>query len=439
MYTVRVELLTDGNFQSDTIHIVTDDLPTAAHTVVSGSVLGQRVEPVVGQLQATVLAVIAAMPQPIRRSADLARILDMDRSQAWHIHRMATAAEPLAAVPYIVGAGTMKRFLRVAEEKGVDPRVTHLAGEAFAAYEELVQTHAPDRASFNSMVVDLGAGENKDDIKHKRSAYKSNRHLFGVHADATLETVMLHPAAEGGGIDMAHIKGSIEIQQTRSDTTLFTQHASRAGLASDTHRPTPQPINDQAPPGPGASLLEQFCSKPTPIIKSFVDATRKLVTQVHSRGLGTHGSSTFFFATVSRNAFAPDGKEHRTRSFRNEIVVPTQVFIRDIWLHESIWRGSVPSMGVYLQRGGADLEGAVYDSDKLPVKESIVPIPGSAAVASLPEVPKYGEILNYVCERLDWSPNEFRGYRCRIEYPILMSLVRIFFELHAPDAANAPQ
>lgn len=44
------------------------------------------------------------------------------------------------------------------------------------------------------------------------------------------------------------------------------------------------------------------------------------------------------------------------------------------------------------------------------------------------DVPRYDEIVRHVFEELDWDPARFRGYRCRIDYPIYGSQVTMVFD-----------
>ena len=48
------------------------------------------------------------------------------------------------------------------------------------------------------------------------------------------------------------------------------------------------------------------------------------------------------------------------------------------------------------------------------------------------EIPRYADLLRHVCARLNWDGERFRGFRCRIDYPIYGSQVAMAFDAPPP-------
>ena len=59
--------------------------------------------------------------------------------------------------------------------------------------------------------------------------------------------------------------------------------------------------------------------------------------------------------------------------------------------------------------------------------ETIQPLGVGLGNCRSAEVPWYPELLQTVCGKLGWDAGGFRGYRCRIEYPIYGSQVVMAF------------
>jgi len=47
---------------------------------------------------------------------------------------------------------------------------------------------------------------------------------------------------------------------------------------------------------------------------------------------------------------------------------------------------------------------------------------------SLNEMPRYVEMLDFACRRLDWTLDEFRGFRCIVQYPMHGSQAAMMFD-----------
>ena len=78
--------------------------------------------------------------------------------------------------------------------------------------------------------------------------------------------------------------------------------------------------------------------------------------------------------------------------------------------------------------GSADPNDPTRELDVIDVDETLQQLGRGIDGLRVKEIPNYVEMLQYVCDRLDWDPRRFRAYRCRIEYPILGSQVQFAFD-----------
>jgi hypothetical protein len=66
------------------------------------------------------------------------------------------------------------------------------------------------------------------------------------------------------------------------------------------------------------------------------------------------------------------------------------------------------------------------------LNESIQPLGKGIAKVRASEVPWYPQLLSTVCQKLNWNGDQFRTYRCRIDYPLYGSQVAIAFDTIPP-------
>ena len=85
----------------------------------------------------------------------------------------------------------------------------------------------------------------------------------------------------------------------------------------------------------------------------------------------------------------------------------------------------------------ADVNDRRRDADRLDLAESISLLGRGSAKFRVGEVPHYVELIRHVFERMEWNDGDFRGYRCRIDYPIYGSQVVMAFDPPPPPVRPA--
>ena len=71
---------------------------------------------------------------------------------------------------------------------------------------------------------------------------------------------------------------------------------------------------------------------------------------------------------------------------------------------------------------------ASRDMNKLDIREYIGFLGWGVSQCRLAEVQRYVEMLRFACAKLGFPPEEFRCYRCRIDYPVYGSQVSMVFK-----------
>jgi hypothetical protein len=77
------------------------------------------------------------------------------------------------------------------------------------------------------------------------------------------------------------------------------------------------------------------------------------------------------------------------------------------------------------------------ESEILPVNESAFFLGRGLEPGRTPVVPRYVEMIGYAMDRVGWNPDEFRLFRCIVEYPMVQSMIRLKFLQPADITAQA--
>jgi len=175
--------------------------------------------------------------------------------------------------------------------------------------------------------------------------------------------------------------------------------------------------------------MRDFCSRPLP---EFVVSQKPggwAQADVVSRGLGNSSAITIFIGQVTRK-FAPRPLGcPAAHFFAAQVTKPCEVFIRDLFVHEDLWsEPHPPGVRVFGSLRGADTLLERDPGDLLPVQEKVVELGRGPGAALSPDVARYPELLEYSFGRLGWDADRFRVFRCRVEYPVLNSLISVEFD-----------
>lgn len=384
---------------------------------------------VLARLRDGLAAVIAAQSGgEVRKAADLHKVLKLDRALAWSLYRVATASHPLDAGPYVPGNAPMKRFLQTAQQAGTPDHLIESVRGAFEDFEGMVERHAGDREAFESMIVHSDTSRREAaDLKHKREAFRSNGHLWGVQSRAVLITSIVHPGASPGTFDIAMIRGHVGLRQLRPETPTHTSIRWKNLKDGDTPDHAERPIEPSGVVSGGVSLLQEFCSKPLPRFRTIPDQDGYTRAELLSEGVGNSAAINFFMGTVIRNGHSPFPNKDSLVGFVNRVRRPTEAFLLDVFVHRSLWSGPGPLVRICSGDGGGTEGTASWDAESLPIQERITEIDRGIDAVHTQDVPRYREMIEHAAGCLKWNPREFRIFRCRIEYPIIHSVVRIHF------------
>ena len=132
--------------------------------------------------------------------------------------------------------------------------------------------------------------------------------------------------------------------------------------------------------------------------------------------------------TRNCNAHLEAGDEAHSHMF--QIVTPSEVLNVDLLIHESMHiSDALPRPTVFGSALGGERLWECHDVDELPMRVEVATLGRGIDVLHSPDVPQYPEMARFVFERLGWDADSFYAYRCRVDYPVIPSLVRLMFTI----------
>ena len=359
----------------------------------------------------------------VRRPIELQRKLKLDAKMSWQICKVAGVSSKQASASSIPSRAALTRFVNTAAEAGVAAGELQALAGVYDRFERLVERHAGDRASFNSLIT-TSAGLSKEwlatDLQHRRNMFRGECHVMGVHARTRVVTAILEPDAQGG-VRFLSLSGYVGLRVLREmdDIRLHGCHMRKgdadAAMPAIRHRAV-------TAAAPGGFMLEAFCSRPlsaTRVLQGGNKDTSWISTLLVRPKVGNLGLTTVMFGEY----YLLDALPETVGAF---VTIPQEVLMIDVLVAPGILTGP-PRPRVFR---GSDMSPS-NPGDEPP---DIVPLFGSYDLQSLghgtsdlatADVSQYPEFVRAAAQDLAGDIETFSTWRFRLEYPVYHSTCRL--------------
>lgn len=401
--------------------------------VGSGGVLAPTDQPIELQIQAvgaellqSLRGVLGALPRIGTGPQSLARTLGIDKVLASRVLKAVRGHDAMTATSSMPGPEPLRRLVRAAGRRGVPGPVADRALAAIDEFEVLIRDRIGDRSLLDAILTAwVPEARREFELRRKQAAFKAISQLRGVQAEAIAATVLLHPSKSGKHIDVVWLNGLIGAHRVRPGVVvkITTRRVSGGDAARRPLSLGGRPVEDLE-----GLLLSEFCSSPPPRLR-----VQRFGTAVHyllaDEGFGPGSSADVVFAEANIDElprFVPAGSERRSYYFA-EVVAPAKVLQFDVLVHEELYTSGPPELRIYDTsfEGVASANDPSRDVDRLDLMESIEEL-GVGRFRSA-DVPRYAELVRHALEGMGWDGGRFRGYRCRVDYPVYGSQVMMAF------------
>lgn len=402
---------------------------------VSGADLEIRIIQTGERLLAGLSRALDSVPDARVGPQALARRLGLDKVLASRVLKTVRSGDPLAAIHRAPGPEPLRRVVRAMGKAGVDVAVIDEAVSAIEGFERLIRDDVGDRSSLDAIVSAWVPEARKEfELRRKQSAFKALSQLKGTQADTLMASVFLHPTPDGSHLDVVWISGLFALHRLRPGASV--KFATRR-MSQPAPGRAPCTLDGQRVQSQAELMLKEFCSAPTPRLEVHEIGDSILYTLRHN-GFGPRSATDLVFAEANRGEVARYAKPgvHRKSFVFAEVSTPSKVLQFDAFVHEQLFPGSDPSLRIYDTsfEGVADLNDPTRELDRLDMMEAVESLGVGVSRCRSADVGRYGELLQTVCEKLGWDGATFRGYRCRIDYPLYGTQVAMSWD--QPHAAS---
>ena len=376
--------------------------------------------------------VLDELPGGPHRPNQLARLLSLNRDISGRVISAARDSDPLTVTHVIPGPEPLRKLLRAARRKSVSSDIIADAEEAVQAFERLIREVAGDRPSLDAIISSLLPDARvKFELAAKQTTFKGTSLLKGAMADLWIHAALVHPSRQSPDfLDVTYVYGTLGLRRLRPNMVVkFTYR--QFGVLTDKW----VTLDGSLPSEAQGDELDQFCILPT----AKLDATQAGNGTIYALAadvIGPASAADKLLAEVHPAAMSRYALP-RPRNKKSLFVapsVPVKLLNFDVLFHEEVFPGAEPGLVMYdtAVDGMASVNDPARDADRLDVRESITMLDRSRDALAFPEMPRYQDMLRHVCSKLNWDLARFRGFRCRMQYP--MHGTQVCMAFNAPPA-----
>ena len=237
--------------------------PTAASTAFPA-----EAHDVLRRLRRAVAEMFDHVPGGIAKSRDVQKLFGVSTKLSWQIFKLAGPGDALSLAPHVPKEAAMRRVLDGAKKYGVPTGLITEVRDAYSAFEELIQTHAGDRTSFESMASGLSLGDGAQvDVQHRKAIFRGHSHYWGAQVETRVITHLMHPTDTPGRYDLAAVRSKFGLRRLRQESEVTV----------DSIRMYPPPgtaahhwdyLDPEVAQRYGAPIIPPGCSKPVPHLRT---------------------------------------------------------------------------------------------------------------------------------------------------------------------------
>lgn len=404
------------------------------------------------RLRAELAGVISALPPDARAVSAMTRHLGIDRSICQRVVSAATFKGPGRAVlGRVPGVAGLMSFVRAARRKGVDAGWVSGAEVAAARFADLLRELNLSQAGLVRGMAMAEGGPRAEvsltgPLHSSGPATATSRRqrlmvdaadLTGTATDLNIVMAAYRPSpADPRRLEGGYVRGFIGYRARADGMPLVVAWGSATVDAARELRA----IDGSAALGHAPqALLADYCSRPLPTITGRDNAGgRVFVIDPGAAGAaggagasvgGTTATADVVIASRSPNSMPhPMVDDPPMIEVWGQTQVPGRNVLLDVWLHESLARQGVPSVGEYLATP-AIASGKGRDwTRRLPGSPRLQLLGRGVAQSHSVLYERHAALCADFFRALGWDESEMVGFRCEHTAPVFGSALCVAFE-----------
>ena len=322
--------------------------------------------------------------------------------------------------------------MAAAKNKGASEKLVEEAESAILDFTNLVQELGGSRSAFNTIISGLLPDvRGRIERRNKKAAFDAFSNLLGYQVDTSFVTCIIQPSKNDeevcdsvcftGKTGLKHLTPRVSRIIWAQKCCLNPDDAPQSSCDLDM-----KPVTREG----DVPLLKEFCTKPIPKFRLFRHGDSAYIA-LEGDDHPTIEPMNIFIGSFTPGPFL----RYKCESLSNEYISitpsePAKVVFLDVLMRDDVWIDTQPELKIYRTgpRGNLAYPGE-RPFDKIDLLESVTYLGQGTNRMHTNDVENYASMVRSVFDRINWPQERFRGFRVRVEFPILHSQIMMSFPL----------
>jgi hypothetical protein len=382
---------------------------------------GHSIASVAAALRASLTPLLHALAGTPLRPIRLMQRVGLDKSLASRLVQAVRTPSDLEFL-HTVPSPTGLRILLERARNTADARLLREVEAKVRHFEELLDTLPGGRQT-----LDAHMGEASSAIRERReqmarqASFKAVSFLFG-HCCETLTTALfILPSASSGKVDVVEVHRRIGLQRLAASMALPLLSVQLRGTVQDEDSPCMVALaGNEASTSPADYLVPSACSLPLPDLKVVHDGSLTTFVLEPGRAVPMPACATTAFRVLRADTVAQPAAWNIVRNYM--LHTPCRTLVRDLFVADGLWPDAWPLVGFYLPGPSGTpmvtIEPGQPHLRQVNLTARIEQLAPGGAGFALDGVADQRAAIEQALARAGISPAGFRGWRCRMGYPV---------------------
>jgi hypothetical protein len=307
---------------------------------------------------------------------------------------------------------------------GLGPELVDPAEEAVDLFHARIDETPGGRAT---LIAGISAHSEQARERNERSAkqavHKAMSYLLGVQCDFISSGFLLCPAEDGATVDGVDLSLKVRIRRLRPTAPVgLFGYKTKPADERDAGRASVSTLDGAVAEGAEDFVLPEYCSESLPSLESFRDRDEAIFALAED-GPPPDAPITLAIGMIFHGAFKRHRAPGQDPDFRTySVPFPCRTLVRDVFIHRDLFGNSAPEVTQYIPRmmrpETVRYRGVRGMLDSVDLAAPVHELGTGLGKTPVKEIPSHARLLEHGFARTGWDPDEFRGYRVRITYPV---------------------
>jgi hypothetical protein len=377
----------------------------------------------------SLVAWVRAFPKPIRRPRDLQLVSQLDYTLCWQIITV-TKSAGLGGAAYIPGPVSLKRMIAESQRQRLPEEVVATLKEGLGQFYDAAKAHADSRAGFGSMIAAVTSGDSIE-LSTRKNAYRFESEIWGRQLGVIHQLVAITARPTPSTVSSLLVSSSLNCRRLRPNAarSFWGYYEPPEGPAIEANF---QPFEEEAFKSLGAPLMPQFCSSPLPKLRMAHYDNGWTHAEVEEDGIGRRSAVDVVFGVRLPQDILTEGIQTpyaATTSAR--LSSPTELLVMDLMVHRPSFGEIEPQLIVHANSPGSNRLAVARQVQQLQIDAPINRLVSTPEGFQDRDAVRAPEIVQYLIDREPLTLTDYDCFRVRIPFPVLNSVVRLYFEVGA--------